>query len=709
MDRRQLLMSVGAVLLSAGGCATAGSPRPTPPATLREPRRIAQLGRVRVDEYAWLKDEHWLDVWRDPSRLSPRIRAHLEAENAYAAAVLGDVAQDQRDLVREMIAIAGEAADAPPVRDGDWLYGERHAPGASHQIFFRTPAHGGAEQVLLDAEARAAGKSFFHIGRAAHSPDHNLFAWTEDDTGGERFRLFVKDLTSGTVTGPISVDAFGDFVFSPDSRFLYWTWRNANSRPARIYRTPVRGGADVLAYEETDPGMYMQVGKTASGRFVRISILNADHSEMRLIGADGAAFIVAPREAGHFYEVEDWGDDLVMRSNADGAVDFKLFTTRLARPQRANWRELAPHRPGRVIIGIRAFARHLARVERVDAKLEVILRDRAGAERRVAFPEDAYVVGIDEASPYEAPSVRLAYQSPRTPPQWIEAPFDGGPLRVIADQAAPGYDRARYIVRRLNAPSSDGVLVPIAVLAKHDTPIDGSAPLLLNGYGSYGYTQEDEFVAANVALADRGWVVAVAHVRGGGERGRAWYEAARQTRKHNSFVDFNASAEYLIANGYAHPRKVVSYGYSAGGLLVGASLNLRPDLYAGVIARAPYVDCLNTMSDDQHPLAPLARPDWGDPLVDPVAYDYIASYSPYENVHAADYPPVLATTAVSDDRVGYWEPAKWIANLRAHSTSSAPMLLRTNMNAGHGGASGRLGAFEDMAGFYSFALWAVRQ
>lgn len=709
MDRRQLLLSAGAAVLSSGGCATGVARLPAPPITAREPRRIEQLGRVRIDEYAWLKDPHWLEVWRDPSRLSPNIRAHLEAENTYADAVLADAAQDQRNLLQEMIAIAGEAADPPPARDGAWLYGERHAPGASHQIYFRTPADGGAEQILLDAEARAAGKSFFHIGHAAHSADHTLFAWTEDDTGGERFRLFVKDLATGAITGPISADAFGDFVFSPDSRFLYWTWRNANSRPARIYRTPVRGGADVLAYEETDPGMYMQVGKTTSGRFVRITILNADSSEIRVIGSDGVSAIVEPRADGHFYEVDHWGDDLVIRSNADGAVDFKLFTAPLANPGRSNWRELAPHRPGRVIIGVRAFASHLARIERVDAKLEVILRDRTGVERRVAFPEEAYVVGIDEASSYDGQSVRLTYQSPRTPPQWIDAPFDGGALRIVANQAAANYDPERYVVRRLNAPSSDGVLVPIAVLAKRDTPIDGSPPLLLNGYGSYGYTQEDEFVAANIALADRGWVVAVPHVRGGGERGRAWYEAARQTRKHNSFIDFNASAEYLVANGYGHARKVVSYGYSAGGLLVGASLNLRPDLYAGVIARAPYVDCLNTMSDDQHPLVPLARPDWGDPLVDPEAYDYIASYSPYENVHAAAYPPVLATTAVSDDRVGYWEPAKWIANLRAHSTSNAPMLLRTNMIAGHGGASGRLGALAEMAGFYSFALWAVRQ
>lgn len=708
MDRRQLLLSAGAAVLSSAGCATATS-RISAPITPREPRRIEQLGRVRIDEYAWLKDPNWLEVWRDPARLSPRLRTYLETENTYADEVLASAVQDQRDLVREMIAIAGEAADPPPVRDGAWLYGERHAPGASHQVYVRTPSNGGAEQVLLDAEARAAGKSFFHIGHVAHSPDHTLFAWTEDETGGERFRLFIKDLNTGAVTRPISADAFGDFVFAPDSRFLYWTWRNANSRPARIYRTPVRGGADVLAYEETDPGMYMQVGKTASGHFVRINILNADSSEVRLIDAAGEQRIVAPRADGHFYEVEHWGDDLVIRSNADGAVDFKLFTAPLANPVRANWRELAPHRPGRVIIGIRAFASHLARIERVDAKLEVILRDRNGAEWRVAFPEEAYVVGIDEASSYDASAVRLTYQSPRTPPQWIDAPFDGGALSVIANQAAAGYDAERYVVRRLNAPSTDGARVPIAVLAKRDTPIDGSAPLLLNGYGSYGYTQEDEFVAANVALADRGWVVAVAHVRGGGERGRAWYEAARQMRKHNSFVDFNASAEYLVANGYGHARKVVSYGYSAGGLLVGASLNLRPDLYAGVIARAPYVDCLNTMSDDQHPLVPLARPDWGDPLVDPVAYDYIASYSPYENVRAAAYPPVLATTAVSDDRVGYWEPAKWIANLRAHSTSAAPMLLRTNMSAGHGGAPGRVGALEDMAGFYSFALWAVRQ
>lgn len=708
MDRRQLLSSGAAAVLGAG-CAT-GAHAPTPPVTARDPFRIEQLGRVRVDEYAWLKDPHWLEVWRDPSRLSPRIRAHLEAENVYADQILASATDDRRALLRDMIAIAGEAGDPPPARDGPWLYGERYAPGASHQLFFRSPADGGTEEILLDVGERAAGKSFFHVGRAAHSGDHALFAWTEDDTGGERFRLFVKVLATGDVLGPISADAFGDFAFSPDSRFVYWTWRNANSRPTRIYRTPARGGDNVLVYEETDPGMYMQVGKTASSRFVRIFILNAEASEVRLIDdAAGEPVLVAARRNGHFYEVDDWGDALVVRTNSDGAVDFKLMTAPVADPRRENWRELTPHRPGRVIVTMRAFATRLARIERVDAKLEVILRDRAGSEQRVAFPDEAYVVGIDETAAYDTPSVRLTYQSPRTPMQWIDAPADGGALRVIADRAPLGFDSERYVVRRLNAPSSDGALVPIAVLARRETPVDGSAPLLLHGYGSYGYSLEDEFVEANICLADRGWVVAIAHVRGGGERGRAWYEAARQTRKHNSFIDFNASAEFLVDNGYAHPRKVVAYGYSAGGLLVGASLNLRPDLYAGVIARAPYVDCLNTMSDTEHPLVPLARPDWGDPIVDPVAYDYIASYSPYENVRAVAYPPVLATTAVSDDRVGYWEPAKWIANLRAHSFGAAPMLLRTNMTAGHGGASGRSGALEELAGLYGFALWAVRQ
>jgi oligopeptidase B len=722
MNRREALLAgaslvgwgaLGPFAEASGACAAA-------PRTPIRPQRIVQLGRTRVDDYAWLKPENWKAVWRDPGVLPADIAAHLAAENAYCAAMLAPDAPLAATLLEEMKARTPPLQGEPPQPDGLFEYFSRFEPGAQHPVFLRRRGGGGPEEVLLDVEARARASSgasggFFSVSPPIHSPDHRLLAWAEDSVGSENFTLCVKDLATGVVLPGPARQAYGDFVFSADSQWLYWTWRSPESRPARVYRRPARGEDDVLIYEEADPAFLMQVTRTPSGAYVVIRIWNADTSEVRLISSAAPTEtprLVEPRRPGLLYAVDHWNDRLVVLTNADGAVDFKLMWADLSDPSRRGWRPWLAHRPGRFIIGMRAFRNHFVRVERVDARPVLIVAERGSlAERTLDFDEAAYAVEMNAGEAYDTSSLRIIYQSPRTPRRWIAYEMGSDRTRsprTEAEEAIPGYRPENYVVERLFARSSEEADVPITVLRRNDTPLDGRAPLLLYGYGAYGFSVEADFSVPRLSLVDRGWIYAIAHVRGGSEKGWSWYLAARREQKPRSFEDFIACAEHLSRLGYGRGGRIVAHGLSAGGLLVGASLNLRPELWAGVCAQVPFVDVLNTMSDASHPLVPLARADWGDPLADPCAYDAIAGYSPYDNVAARRYPAVLATGSVADDRVGFWEPAKWAARLRASTRARAPILFKVDMSAGHHGAAGRFEALAEQAQIAAFAMRSVR-
>jgi oligopeptidase B len=569
---------------------------------------------------------------------------------------------------------------------------------------------GGPETLLLDVEARAAGHAFFKVVSATHSADGTLFAWAEDEAGAEKYTIFVKDLASGEISqGP--GDAFGDFVLTPDSRWLFWTWRDEESRPARIYRRAARGGPDALVYAETDPAFLVRPTLSGSGRIIFIRSWNDATSEVRLIATDApleAPVLVERRQTGHLYTLEDWNDRFVILTNADGADDFKLMTAPRATPGRSAWREWLAEVRGRPIVEMRAFAGHFVRVDRIEGNPTIVVADAGGRwAPPVLFDEAAWALAL-EPSEYGAGRLRFAYQSPRTPRTWMDLDLTSGVRATLARQGVPGAPPpSAYVLSRLHATASDGARVPITVLHRAGLALDRGAPAMLTGYGAYGVSYETDFSIPLLSLVDRGWVWAVAHVRGGGEKGRAWFDAARGLSKKTGFTDFIACAEFLIGAGYCAAGRIAAFGYSAGGLLVGAANNMRPDLWGAVIGQAPFVDVLNTMSDASHPLVPVTRPVWGDPLASIADYDNIASYSPYDNVAAEAYPPVLATTAVADDRVGFWEPAKWIAALRSRSLSGAPMLLHTEMTGGHAGASGRGDELKEMARMYAFAIWAL--
>jgi len=685
---------------------------PTPPLARKIPARIEQLGRVRTDDYAWLKDENWQQVLRDPKALRADVREHLDAENAYTKAMLASTEALQAQLFAEMKGRIKDDDASVPAPDGPWEYYSRYNIGAEHPLHARRPR--GAtndEQVLMDEDALAKGKAYYQVGAAHHSPDHRLYAWAADEQGSEYFAIYIKDLATGELIGEPIASAYGDFTFSPDSAWLYWIWRDENARPSRVFRRPALGGEDVLIYEEQDEGMFLGVGVTADQSHVLIHVGNQETTELWLVPASdptAAPIVAEPRRVGIKYELDHWSDRWVIRTNDDGAVDFKLAVSQAAVPAKATWRDWIEHRPGRYVTGFAAYAGHLVRAERVDALDRLVVTARDGATHEIAFDEEAYALHLEGGYEYQTTTTRFVYQSPTTPRQWFDYDLETRARTLRKTQEIPsGHDPSRYVARRLLATAADGEQVPVTVLMLKETPLDGSAPLLLYGYGSYGHAMEPSFSIRNLSLVDRGWIWATAHIRGGSDKGWGWFLDGRRERKANTFTDFIAAAEHLVAQNYAAKGKIAAYGGSAGGMLMGAVANLRPDLWGAIITAVPFVDVLNTMSDLTLPLTPPEWPEWGNPIEDADAYDRIAGYSPYDQVKDQPYPPVLATGGLSDPRVTYWEPAKWVAKLREHNTAQTPMLLKINMEAGHGGASGRFDFLKEIALDYAFAIWSL--
>ncbi|OYV49953.1 MAG: S9 family peptidase [Rhodospirillales bacterium 20-60-12] len=688
-----------------------GSMSHIPPEAVKKPRRIEQLGRVRTDDYAWMKDENWQAVLRNPSALQADIRAHLLAENAYTAGVLADTASLQAQLFDELKGRLKQDESTLPTKDGPFAYYRRYQHSAEHPLYVRTPSAGGAEEILLDADEAGRAFAYHSIAASAHSPDHRLFAYAEDVQGSEVYRVLIKDIATGAVLPNPIEPCTGNFCFSPDSRYIFWTFRDDHGRPTRMYRRAVGSAEDVLVYAEPDEGFFLSVRAARSGGSIFIVCGNQETSEVwRIPGHDptGAPIVIEPRSPGIKYAVEDRLDHLVLRTNADGATDFKIVQAPIATPGRAHWRDVVPHHAGRYITGMAALAQHIIHGERVSANDRIVITRRDGSCFTIEVDEPAYMLRLEAGYEYDTARIRYVYSSPTTPSQWFDYNLTTQQKTLLKSQEIPtGHDPDAYVTKRLMARATDGVLIPITLLMRRETKCDGSAPVHLYGYGSYGISMMPAFSPHILSLVDRGWIHAIAHIRGGTEKGWDWFLQGRGAKKTNSFTDFIAVAEHLIATDYARAQNIVAHGGSAGGLLMGAVMNMRPDLWGGIIAAVPFVDVLNTMSDISLPLTPPEWPEWGNPLTDAQAYDVIASYSPYDNIAAQSYPPILATGGLSDPRVTYWEPAKFIAKLRALGTGSKPALLKINMDAGHGGAAGRFDILKEIALNYAFAIWAL--
>jgi oligopeptidase B len=690
----------------AGSCMC---PAIVPPRAEKRPVSASHHGVTITDDYGWLRASNWQDVMRDPTVLDPAIRAHLEAENAWTEAALGDTKDLQDRLFVELKGRIKEDDQSVPSPDGPWQYNTRYVIGGQYPLVVRAPRGGGAEQVMLDGNAEAVGKAYWQLGSAAHSPAHRWLAYAVDDKGSELFTVRIRDLTSGQDLDDAIPDTHGG-VWA-DDEVLFYVRLDENHRPLSVWRH-VRGtpcSADVCVYEEKDVGFYVGVSKTQSGRYITIDVHDHQTTEVHVI--DTAAplsppRLIAARRFGHEYSLEHHGDRFIITTNSGGAEDFRICTAPVSTPDEAHWSELIPHKPGRLILETIAYRGHLVRLEREDCLPRIVIRDLTdGTEHAIAFDEEAYALGVSSGYEFDTTTVRFTYSSMTTPSETWDYDMVRRTRVLRKRQEIPsGHDPAQYVTRRLFAPARDGETVPVTLLYRRDTPLDGSAPLFLYGYGSYGISISASFSTTRFSLVDRGFIFAIAHIRGGKDKGYRWYTGGKMRTKMNTFTDFVDAGEFLAREKYTTRGKIVANGGSAGGMLMGVVANLAPELFLGIIADVPFVDVLNTMLDASLPLTPPEWPEWGNPIESVEDFHRILSYSPYENVTAKAYPHIFAYGGLTDPRVTYWEPAKWIARLREHSTSGNLVLLKTNMDGGHGGASGRFDSLKEIALDYAFAL-----
>jgi oligopeptidase B len=686
----------------------------TPPVAPRRPHTFARHGISVVDDYAWLKDPSWQEVLRDPGVLDPDIRKYLEAENAYTESLLGHTDALQKALVKEMRGRIKEDDSSVPAPDGPFAYLRKFREGGQHELFGRMPRNGGEVQIVLDGDLLAKEHEYFKFGGARHSPDHRLEAWSADIKGSEYFTLRVRDWANGTDLDDLVEETDGGVVWTADCKGFFYVKLDDNHRPMQVWRhrlgTPQT--EDTLVYEEQDAGWFTHIHESSSGRFCVIAGGDHETSEQRLIDLsdpDAPPQLIEGRQVGVQYSVADRGDELFILTNADVAIDFKIVTAPLQSPARANWRDLIAHRNGIYVIDFELYSGHLVRLERAHALPAIIIRDlTSGEEHAIAFEEAAYSLDTLGGYEFDTHNLRFSYSSMTTPTEIYDYDMTSRTRVLRKRQEIPsGHNPADYVTTRIMAPSHDGADVPVSILHRKDLRRDGSAPLLLYGYGSYGMAMPASFSANRLSLVDRGFVYAIAHIRGGTDKGWGWYLDGKREKKTNSFDDFAASARALISAKYTSTRRIVAHGGSAGGMLMGAVANRAGELFAGIVAEVPFVDVLNTMLDDTLPLTPPEWPEWGNPIESEADFKTILSYSPYDNVAARQYPPILAMGGLTDPRVTYWEPAKWIARLRATMSGGGPVLLRINMGAGHGGASGRFDRLDEIAIAYAFALWAV--
>jgi oligopeptidase B len=684
--------------------------RASVPCAARRPVTSIHHGIARVDDYAWLRAENWQAVIRDPARLDAEIRSYLEAENAYAKATLADTETLQAKLFGEMKGRIKEDDAGVPQPDGAFAYYARYVEGGQHPLFCRVPRDGGDERILIDGNALAASHVYFRIGGAAHSPDHRLVAYAVDTKGSEYYTVKVIEADTGKLIDQRIADSDGSLEWSADSRHLFYIWLDDEHRPRRLLRHTIGSdAADRLVHDQADPGYFLGIGATQDRRYLLLSVHDHETAEVSLIDAAAAGAaprLVASREPDHDYSVDHHEDRLIILTNSAGAEDYRIVEAPVATPGREHWREIEPHRPGRLILDVIAFKDFLVRLEREDGLPRIVVRRFAdGEEHAIAFDEAAYALGISSGYEYDTPILRFTYSSMTTPAQVFDYDMNTRTRTLRKTQEVPsGHDPSRYATRRVMAPAKDGETVPVSLLFRKDLKRDGSAPLLLYGYGAYGVTIPAGFSTNALSLVDRGFVYAIAHVRGGKDKGYRWYKQGKRDKKMNSFTDFIAAGEFLAAERYTSRGRIIAHGGSAGGMLMGAVANLAPDLFLGVVAEVPFVDVLSTILDASLPLTPPEWPEWGNPIASAAAYTTIAAYSPYDNVRTQTYPHILALAGLTDPRVTYWEPAKWVAKLRAHAENDRLILLRTNMEAGHAGASGRFERLKELALAYAFAL-----
>ncbi len=685
------------------------SPIPAPIAAIR-PRRLTSPFGDRIDSYYWLRDD---------DREDPQILAYLAAENAYRRATMARTADLETRVYAEIVArLPRSDASVPYFKQGFWYY-DRFDPDAEHPVFLRRRGSMDApEETMLDANRLASGHDYFQIGAAEVSPDGRLLAYCEDTVGRRQYRLRIRDLSTGVTLPTVIEDVEADLAWAGDSRTLLYVAKDPATLLGvyvRKHRVGTDPRDDALVFEQTDRSFYTGVSQSKSERFLFIHMESTVASEWRYARADDPALefrVFLPHQRDHEYQIEHAGDGFLIRSNWN-APNFRILQAPAETPSdRATWRELVPHREGAFVHDFEPFARFVAVSLRTGAlrRIEIVPLAPAGAEPGRTGPflvdaeETAFTMDFGDNPAVDGDVLRYTYTSPTTPKTTYDLDVRRGTRTLLKrDEVVGDFDPARYQAELDFVAAADGARIPVTLVRRRDTPLDGTAPLLLYAYGAYGLCVDPTFSVSRLSLLDRGFVHAIAHVRGGQEMGRAWYDAGRTHHKRNSFTDFIDVTRALVARGVAAPDRVIAMGGSAGGLLVAAVANMAPALYRAIVAQVPFVDVVTTMLDESIPLTTNERDEWGDPTVRE-DYEYMRSYSPYDNVRAQAYPAMLVTTGLWDSQVQYFEPVKWVAKLRATKTDRNPLLLHVEMDAGHGGKPGRFEHFRDTAMEFAFVI-----
>ena len=671
-----------------------------PPITEKKPKITEINGDRLVDNYFWLREKS-----------SPAVIAHLEAENAYTSAVMKPTQALQDNLYKEILSHIKQTDVNVPYRWGDYFYYSRTVEGQQYPIFCRKHRTLDApEQILLDVNEMAKGQKFMSVGAFVPSDDGNLLAYSTDNTGYRQYTLQVKNLTTGELL-PERIERVDGLAWATDNKTIFYVTEDAvTKRNDKLFRHVVGADKHDLIYQEKDELFDIGVERSRDKAVIMLGAFSKTSDEFRYIPASnpGAEWkIILPRQPEHEYDVDHRGDFFYIRTNK-GAKNFRVVTAPVSDPSEKNWKELAAHRPLVKIDSIDLFANHAVLSEWENGLQQIEVVDfKTNKRRRIEFPEPVYAASLGANREFNTSVLRYNYQSLVTPNSVFDYDLNTRKATLMKETEVPGgFDKANYKSERVFAMASDGTKVPMSVVYRRNVKLDGSAPLLLYGYGSYGLSISPGFAASRLALLDRGVIFVIAHIRGGGELGEPWRDAGRMMNKINTFTDFIACAEHLVNNKYTSKDRLVIQGGSAGGMLMGAVSNMRPDLFKAVVAQVPFVDVLNTMLDASLPLTTAEYIEWGNPN-EKAAYDYMKKYSPYDNIHSANYPAMLVKVSLNDSQVPYWEGSKFVAKLRDYKTDHNPLLLKVNLGAGHGGASGRYDAIHETSFDYAFMLWQM--
>jgi oligopeptidase B len=693
MQRKSRLLVIATL-----ACAACSGPVSQEPMLEKKPKRLEIHGDVRIDDYYWLRE-----------RDNPEVIAYLEAENAYADRVMASWSDLHRRVLDELKSRIKPVEESVPYRDGDYFYYSRYEEGKEYPLYCRRKGSLDApEQVLLDVNAGAEGHDYYAVRGFTVSPDHTVAVYGVDTQGRRFYTLHFLDLETGQPLPDVIENVTGDVAWAADGRTVLYTRQDPETlRSYQAWRHGLGSSRDALVYQEDDEENSLFLDKSLAGNFIFLVSAETVSTEVRYLPADApeeAPRLFLPRAGEHEYFVVDGDDRFYVLSN-DGAVNFQVFEAPLTDTARAAWKVVVPHRDNVLIESLDVLKGHLVLNTMQDglAQIEVVKRD-GGDRYTIAFDEPAYTVYPSDNHVYDTTTLRFVYESMTTPESTFDFDLETRERTRLREEEVPGgFDKANYQAERVHATARDGTKIPVSMVYRKGMQKNGRNPLLQYGYGAYGITIEPDFDPDRLTLLDRGFIYAIAHVRGGSLYGREWYYAGRQLRKMNTFTDFIDVSRFLIDEGYTSPEHLYAYGGSAGGLLIGAVVNMAPELYHGVATRVPFVDVLTTMLDDSIPLTTFEYDEWGNPA-EKEFYDYIKQYSPYDNVKAQAYPHMLVTTGLHDSQVQYWEPAKWVARLREYKTDDNLLLLKTDMQAGHSGKTGRFRSLEDTALYYAFFL-----